>query len=102
MAIGAQGWYAYLPPDGISPSFILQPISAAWRFRVLPEPILSQTLQSAARTRSDANGLAHSIQFQPASDPSFPIEDRRYACQWRLPNGLWTCLAVFDGNPYIC
>lgn len=31
-------------------------------------------------------------------DPECLSEDRRYADQWDLPNGLWTCAAVFDGE----
>lgn len=102
------GWSSY-PRDGKSTSksylhfgsprrSFCSLFLTAWRFRILPEPILSQTLERAAQTRSDANSLVDSVSFQPSPDPDRPCEDRRYAAQWALPNGLWTCLAVFDGN----
>ena len=69
-----------------------------WTYRILPEPILSETLERYAQVQSHANNTIDSITFQPCPDEDEASQDRRIAGQWDLPDGKWTFAAIFDGN----
>ena len=39
---------------------------------------------------------AHTVTFQPR--PKYPIEDRHLVEDWKLSNGTWKFIGVFDGS----
>jgi len=70
------------------------PGAGPWKYRKVPEPILSSLL--AAVAKPNRIGPVDIVDFQPQTTQS--SEDRHVVQDWDLENGTWKLLAVFDGH----
>ena len=67
-----------------------------WKYRLLSEPSLSNTLSEMANAKSYADGRVDSVTIQPYMRDS--SQDRLVVSEWDFGHGKWIFSAVFDGD----